>query len=179
MFEIHPDPLDGCVSASRPLMSFGELNNNMIKGLMLYLRYHEQRFICVSICVLTHESKNQIKESSLLKVKHVVIRNEKQVFMQCWYMVSIHGLTYLKNIWDIKLLKVLLQGFMELNKKRRHTLMCYILVLYWEACNAWNIIIKSWLQNKTSTSWRKDRNKCSCITWWFLNMACQNKACLV
>ena len=82
MFEIHPGPLDGCVSASRPLMSFGELNNNMIKGLMLYLRYHEQRFICVSICVLTHESKNQIKESLLNKVKHVVIREKRQVFMQ-------------------------------------------------------------------------------------------------
>ena len=51
-----------------------------------------------------------------------------------------------------KELKVLLQGFMELNKKRRHTLMCYILVLYFEACNAWNIVIKSWLQSKTSTS---------------------------
>ena len=69
------------------------------------------------------------------------MRNEKQVFMQCWYMVSIHDLTYLKNIWDIKLLKVLLQGFMELNKKRRHALMCYILILYCEACNAWNIVI--------------------------------------
>ena len=63
-------------------MGFGELNDNMIKGLMLYLRYHEQRFICVSICVLTHESKNQIKESLLNKVKHVVMKNEKQVFMQ-------------------------------------------------------------------------------------------------
>ena len=146
---------------------------------MFYLRYHEQGFIYRSLCVLSHVSRNQIKESSLLKVKNVVIRNEKQVFMQCWYMISIHGLTYLKNIWDIKLLKVLLQGFMELNKKRRHTLMCYILVLHWEDCNAWNIVIKSWLQSKTSTSWRKDRNKCSCITWRFLNMACQNKAYLV
>ena len=35
-------------SASRALMGFGELNDNMIKGLMLYLRYHEQRFICIS-----------------------------------------------------------------------------------------------------------------------------------
>ena len=64
-------------SASRPLMGFGELNDNMIEGLMFYLRYHEQGFICISICVLTHVSRNQIKESSLLKVKHVVIRNEK------------------------------------------------------------------------------------------------------
>ena len=138
-----------------------------------------QGFICISMCVLTHISRVQIKGSSLLKVKHVVIRNEKQLFMQCWYMVSIHGLTYLKNIWDIKLLKVLSQGFMELNKKRRYTLMCYILVLHWEAYNAWNNIIKSWIQSKTSTSRRKDRNKCSCITWWFLNMSCQNKTCLV
>ena len=113
------------------------------------------------------------------KVKHVVMRNEKQVFMQWQYMVSIYGLTYLKNIWDIKLLKVLLQGFMELNKKRRHTLICYILVLYCEACNAWNIVIKSWLQSKTSTSWRKDRNGCSCVIWWFLNMACQVEVCFV
>ena len=128
-------------SASRPQMSFGELNDNMIKGLMFYLRYHEQGFIYVSIYVLTHVSRNQIKENSLLKVKHVVTRNEKQVFMKCWYMVSIHGLTNLKNIWDIKLLKVLLQGFMELSKKRRHALMCYILVLYMEACNAWNMVI--------------------------------------
>ena len=143
------------------------------------IRYHQQGFICISMCVLTHISTVQIKGSSLLKVKHVVIRNEKQLFMQCWYMVSIHGLTYLKNIWDIKLLKVLSQGFMELNKNRRHTLMCYILVLYFEACNAWNIVIKSWLQSKTNTLWRKDRNKCSCVIWWFLNMACQNEACFV
>ena len=70
-------------SASRPLMGFGELNDNMIKGLMFYLRYHEQGFICISLCVLSHVSRNQIKESLLLKVKHVVMRNEKQVFMKC------------------------------------------------------------------------------------------------
>ena len=58
-------------------MGFGELNDNMIKGLMLYLRCHEQEFIFVSIYVLTHESRNQIKESLLNKVKHVVMRNEK------------------------------------------------------------------------------------------------------
>ena len=128
-------------SASRPQMGFGELNDNMIKGLTLYLRYHEQGFLCVLFYILTHVSRNQIKENSLLKVKHVVTRNEKQVFMKCWYMVSIHGLTNLENIWDIKLLKVLLQGFMELSKKRRHALMCYRLVLYMEACNAWNMVI--------------------------------------
>ena len=72
----------GSESASRPLMGFGKLNDNMVKGLMIYLRYYEQGFICISMCVLTHISRNQIKESSLLKVKHVVIRNEKQVFMQ-------------------------------------------------------------------------------------------------
>jgi len=54
-------------------MGFGELNDNMIKGLMAYLRYHEQEFICILICVLTHVSRNQIKESLLDKVKHVVI----------------------------------------------------------------------------------------------------------
>ena len=70
-------------SASRPQMGFGELNDNMIKGLMFYLRYHEQGFICVSIYVLTHVPRNQIKENSLLKVKHVVTRNEKQVIMKC------------------------------------------------------------------------------------------------
>ena len=61
---------------------FGELNNNMIKGLTLYLRYHEQEFICISIHVLSHVSRNQIKESILNKVKHVVIREKRQVFMQ-------------------------------------------------------------------------------------------------
>ena len=69
-------------SASRPLMGFGELNDNMIKGLMFYLRYHEQGFICVSIYVLTHESRNQIKESLLGKVKHVVMKKKRQIFMQ-------------------------------------------------------------------------------------------------
>ena len=142
-------------SASRPLMGFGELNDNMIKGLMFYLRYHEQGFICISLCVLSHVSRNQIKESLLLKVKHVVMRNEKQVFMKCWYMIFIHGLTNLKNIWDIKLLKILLQGFMELSKKRRHTLMCYILVLYMEVCNAWNMVIIHDYKAKTSTLWGK------------------------
>jgi len=69
-------------SASRPLIGFGELNDNMIKGIMFYLRYHEQEFMCISICVLTHVSRNQIKESLLLNVKHIVKRNKKQVFMQ-------------------------------------------------------------------------------------------------
>ena len=57
--------------------------------------------------------------------------------------------------------------------------MCYILVLYFEACNAWYIIIKSWLQSKTSTLWNKDRNKCSCVMSWFLNMAYPNEVCFV
>ena len=89
-------------SAFRPLMSFGELNDNIIKGLMFYLRCHEQWFICISLCVLSHVSRNRIKDSLLLKVKHVVMRNEKQVFKQWQYTVSIHGLRYLKNMWDIK-----------------------------------------------------------------------------
>ena len=58
-------------------MGFGELNDNMIKGLIFYLRHHEQGFIYRSLCVLSHVSRNQIKEIQLLKVKHVVMRNEK------------------------------------------------------------------------------------------------------
>ena len=79
-------------SASRPLIGFGELNDKMIKGLMLYLRYHEQGFICISIRVLTHVLRNQIKESLLLKVKHVVIRKKRQVLM-CYLMVSKYDLS--------------------------------------------------------------------------------------
>ena len=143
------------------------------------MRYHELGFICISICVLTHVSRNQIKESSLLKVKHVVIWNEKQVFMQCWYMVSIHGLTYLKHNWDIKLLKVLLQGFMELSKKEKtHTNVLHIGLIH-GSLQCMEYGYHSWLQSKDKYIMRKDINECSCITWWFLNMACQNKACLV
>ena len=54
-------------------MGFGELNDNMIKGLTIYLSYHEQGFIHISIGVLTDVSRNQIKESLLDKAKHVVI----------------------------------------------------------------------------------------------------------
>jgi len=135
-------------------------------------------YLYINVCIDSYIKESNKRELTI-ESQACCDKKLKQVFMQCWYMVSIHGLTYLKNIWDIKLLKVLSQGFMELNKKRRHTLMCYILVLHWEACNAWNNVIKSWLQSKTSTSRRKDRNKCSCINWWFLNMACQSKACLV
>ena len=73
-------------------MGFGELNDKMIKGLMLYLRYHEQGFICISIRVLTHVLRNQIKESLLLKVKHVVIRKKRQVLMR-YLMVSKYDLS--------------------------------------------------------------------------------------
>jgi len=73
-------------------MGFGELNDKMIKGLMLYLRYHGQGFICISIRVLTHVSRNQIKESLLLKVKHVVIRKKRQVLMR-YLMVSKYDLS--------------------------------------------------------------------------------------
>jgi len=48
-------------------MGFGELNDNMIKGLMFYLRCHEQGFICVSIYVLTHVSRNQIKREFIVE----------------------------------------------------------------------------------------------------------------
>ena len=62
-----------------------------------------------------------------------------------FHAMTIYGLyswlDIFEDTWGIKLLKVLLQSFMELNKKRRHTLMCYILVLYCETCNAWNIVI--------------------------------------
>jgi len=61
-------------------MGFGELNDNMIKGLTVCLRYHEQEFICVSIYVLTHVSRNQIKEVILLNVKQSVkINNETSI----------------------------------------------------------------------------------------------------
>ena len=48
-------------------MGFGELNDNMIKGLMFYLRCHEQGFICVTIYVLTHVSRNQIKREFIVE----------------------------------------------------------------------------------------------------------------
>ena len=32
---------------------------------------------------------------------------------------------------------------------------------------------------KTSTEWSKDRNKCSCVIWWFLNLACQSEVYFV
>ena len=57
-------------------MGFRELNDNMIKVLMFYLRCHEQGFNCISLCVLSHVSRNKIKESLLLKIKHFVMRNK-------------------------------------------------------------------------------------------------------
>ena len=48
-------------------MGFGELNDNMIKGLTLYLRYHEQGFILYIIYTLTHMKKNQIKEKLIVE----------------------------------------------------------------------------------------------------------------
>ena len=129
-------------SASRPLMGFGELNDNMIKGLTIYLSYHEQGFIRISIGVLTDVSRNQIKREFIV---------ESQACCDKKWETNIHAmLIYGFYSWlDIfeaylrykKLLKVLVQGFMKLNKKKRHTLMCYILVLYLKACNDWNMII--------------------------------------
>jgi len=119
-------------SASRPQMSFGELNDNMIKELMFYLRYHEQGFIYVSIYVLTHVSRNQIKENSLLKVKHVVTRNEKQVFMQWQYTVSIHSLTYLKNMWDKKLVESIIARLHGVKQKEKtYTYVLHIGLIFW------------------------------------------------
>ena len=115
-----------------PLMGFGELNDNMIKGLMFYLRYHEQGFICISLCVLSHVSRNQIKESLLLKVKHVVIRNEKQVFMQWQYTVSIHSLTYLKNMWDKKLVESIIARLHGVKQKEKtYTYVLHIGLIFW------------------------------------------------
>ena len=49
-------------------MGFGELNDNMIKGLTLYLRYHEQGFIlyiimCIDSCIKESNKKELIEQS--------------------------------------------------------------------------------------------------------------------
>ena len=48
-------------SASRPLMGFVELNDNLIKGLTRSSKLSWAEFIRISICVLAHVSWNQIK----------------------------------------------------------------------------------------------------------------------
>ena len=63
-------------------------------------------------------------------------------------------------------------------KEKTYTYVLHIDLILW-SLQCLKYCYQSWLRSKTSTSWRKDRNKCSCITWWFLNMACQSKACVV
>ena len=142
---------------------------------MFYLRYHEQGFIYRSLCVLSHVSRNQIKESLLLKSQACC--DEK-------WEISIHAMTIYDfyswlDIFEEYVRYKIVQSIIARLHGVKQKEMCYILVLYFEACNAWYIIIKSWLQSKTSTSWKKDRNRCSCVIWWFLNMACQVEVCFV
>ena len=63
-------------------------------------------------------------------------------------------------------------------KEKTYTYVLHIDLILW-SLQCLKYCYQSWLRSKTSTSLRKDRNKCSCITWWFLDMACQSKACLV
>ena len=63
-------------------MGFGELNDNMIKGRMFYLRYHEQGFIYKPIIDINSCDIELNERQIMLKVKHVVMRNKKQTFMQ-------------------------------------------------------------------------------------------------
>ena len=48
-----------------------------LKGLMFCLRYHEQEFIWISVGVLAHASRNQIKEAILVKVKQCCERKQE------------------------------------------------------------------------------------------------------
>ena len=95
--------------------------------------------VCIDSCIKESNKRNLIGQSQACCNK----RKETSI-----HAMTTNGFYSWLDIFEVylrykKLLKVLLQGFMELNKKRRHTLMCYILVLYFEACNAWNIVIKS------------------------------------
>ena len=134
---------------------FGELNNNMIKGLTLYLRYHEHGFICISIYVMTHVSRNQIKESLLNKIKHVVMKNKKQVFMQWQVMVSIHGLIYLKNMWDIKIVKSFIARLHGVKQKEKtYTYVLHIGLIFWSLqCLEYGCHL--WLQSKDKHSMKQ------------------------
>ena len=72
------------VSVSRPLMGFGKLNDNMIKGLTLYVRYHEQGFILyIIVCIVSC-----IKESNK---RELIIEN--QACCDEKWETSIHAMT--------------------------------------------------------------------------------------
>ena len=55
-----------------------------LKGLMFCLRYHEQEFIWISVGVLAHASRNQIKEAKLVKVKQCYVLKQE---------ISVHAIS--------------------------------------------------------------------------------------
>ena len=63
-------------------------------------------------------------------------------------------------------------------KEKTYTYVLHIDLILW-SLQCLKYCYQSWLLSKTSTLWRKDRNKCSCVIWWFLNMACQSEVCYV
>ena len=130
--------------------------------------------MCIVLCIKESNKREPIIESQACC---------DQKWETSIHAMTIYGFYSWLDIFEeyvrYKIVRSIISRLHGVKQKRRHTLMCYILVLYFEACNAWNIIIKSWLQSMTSTLWSKDRNKCSCVMWWFLNMACPNKVCFV
>ena len=138
-------------SASRPLMNFGELNDNIIKGLTLWLRYYEQEFLCVSICELTYVSRNQIKESLLLKVKHSVKKKTKN---KCSYIDNKWFLLMAWIIWDISYWKDYCKASWGNTNKMTYMYVLHIGLIFGSLqCLVYSY--HSWLQSKTSTLWRK------------------------
>ena len=83
-------------SASRPLMNFGELNDNIIKERIFLFQISWVGFYLYIIYALTHVKKELNKKSLLLKVKHIVKESKRQVFMRYYQMVSIYGLAHLR-----------------------------------------------------------------------------------
>ena len=89
-------------------MGFGELNDNMIKGLTLYLRYHEQGFILYIIYTLTHMKKNQIKEKLIVESQAYCERKKET----CIHEILSNDLYSWLGTFEIQIMKALLQGFL-------------------------------------------------------------------
>ena len=67
-------------------MGFGELNDNLIKGLtrspkLSWAGIYSYINMCIGSCIM-ESNKRKNEKDLLLKVKHIMKRNKKQVIMQ-------------------------------------------------------------------------------------------------
>ena len=121
---------------------------NMIKGLMLYLRYHEQELICISFMHWLMWKKNQIKEKLIVECQAYCEEKQKTSIHE----ILSNGLYSWLGTFKVQIVESIIARLHGLIKINIHLWARYIGLIYGSLqCVKYGY--HSWLQCKTK-KWR-------------------------